>query len=151
MRQTLGRLQSYGPLWSQLHHMQNEVNGLFERWEGSNSLRAFAPAYPALNIWEESDSVWVEAELPGLTPGDLDIQVSGGDQLTLKGERKPQSVDNTKVLRQERGYGKFVRSLQLPFPVDADNVEARFDNGVLRIRLAKAKSAMPRKIAVKAE
>ena len=86
-----------------------------------------------------------------MTPADLEIQVSGGDQLTLKGERKPQTVENAKILRQERGYGKFVRSLQVPFPVDADNVEARFDNGVLRIRLAKEKSAMPRKIAVKAE
>ena len=43
MRQTLGRLQSYGPLWNQLHHMQEEVNSLFERWEGSNSLRSLCP------------------------------------------------------------------------------------------------------------
>ena len=53
--------------------------------------------------------------------------------------------------RQERGFGKFVRTLSLPFAVDANNVDARFENGVLRIKLAKHESAKARKIVVKGE
>lgn len=151
MSRIVGRWQGYTPWWNQLHHMQEQMNNLFENWEGTNTPRAFAPAYPALNVWEEEESLWVEAELPGLTPEDLDIQITGGNQLTLKGERKPQTVNSGKLHRQERGFGKFVRAIHLPYPVDSDKVEARFDNGVLRIRLAKHQAAMPRKIAVKAE
>ena len=53
--------------------------------------------------------------------------------------------------RQERNFGQFTRTLTLPFAVDADKVEARLENGVLRIKLAKHESARPRKIEVKAE
>lgn len=151
MSRILSRWQGYTPWWNQLHRMQEEMNSLFENWEGSNSLRGLAPTYPALNLWEEKDHLWVEAELPGMTPGDLEIQITNGDQLSLKGERKPQAVDNAKVHRQERGFGKFVRVVQLPYPVDPDKVEARFENGVLRIGLAKHEAAKPRKITVKAE
>jgi len=126
---------------------------LFEKLDGGNALRAFAPAYPALNVWEEADNLIVEAELPGMQPADIEILITGGDQLTLKGERKPQAqaVDKAAVHRQERGFGKFDRTLQLPYMVDAEKVEARFENGVLRIQLTKHEAARSRKITVKGE
>jgi HSP20 family protein len=150
MRQTFGRRQGSGPFWGQLHNLSTEVNNLFERLDGG-ALRAFAPAYPALNVWEEADSLIVEAELPGMAPADIEILITAGDQLTLKGERKPPAVDKAALHRHERGVGKFERTLQLPYMVDAEKVEARFENGVLRVQLTKHEAARSRKITVKGE
>jgi HSP20 family protein len=102
-------------------------------------------------MWEDGDSLFVEAELPGMQPADLEILVTGGDQLSLKGERKPLEIDKAVLHRQERGFGKFVRMIQLPYQVDPDKVEARFENGVLRIQLTKSEAARARKITVKGE
>jgi HSP20 family protein len=134
--------------------MQDEMNRLFERWGSDGGRREFGFAYPALNVWEDGERLFLEAELPGMDLKDLEIYVTGNDQLTVKGERKPITPGNgTKAIRhrQERGFGKFTRTLALPFPVNPDNVQARFDNGVLRLELAKHESARPRKIQVKAE
>ena len=108
-------------------------------------------AFPALNVWEGGDQVSVEAELPGLDLKDLEIYVTGGNQLTLKGERRPTLPERGLWHRQERNFGPFSRTLALPFAVDADKVDARLENGVLTVKLAKHESAKPRKIAVKAE
>jgi HSP20 family protein len=102
-------------------------------------------------MWEEGDNLFVEAELPGMQPADIEILVTGGDQLTLKGERKPLEIEKAAWHRQERGFGKFVRTFQLPYQVDPEKVEARFENGVLRIQLSKSEAARSRKITVKGE
>lgn len=146
------RLSTFTPTWGQLNEIQREMNRLFERWSPSNGwLRNFAPSFPAVNVWEDQEAVYAEAELPGLDIKDLEIYVSGGNQLTLKGERKPPQIEKGVWHRQERGQGQFVRVLTLPFAVDADKVEAHFDNGVLRVKLAKHEAAKPRKITVKAQ
>jgi HSP20 family protein len=140
------------PVWNQLQGFQNEMNRLFDRWGGDGGHGFFgARAYPPLNGWEEGEAVFVEAELPGQDLKNLEIYVTGGNQLTLKGERKPCSVEKGVWHRQERNFGQFTRTLTLPFPVNPDKVEARLENGVLRIQLAKHESARPRKIEVKAE
>jgi HSP20 family protein len=120
---------------------------------GANGRRwpVTAPAYPALNVWEDADHVYAEAELPGLKLQDLEIYVTGPDQLTIKGNRKPVGPEKAVWHRQERGFGEFTRILTLPVPVDADQVEARLEHGVLTLRMAKSAEAKPKKIAVKAE
>ena len=115
------------------------------------ALAGLAGGYPAFNVWEDADKVFVEAELPGLDLKDLEIYVTAGNHLTLKGERKPNVPEKGLWHRQERGFGKFSRSLTLPFNVDADKVDARFENGVLLVALPKHESARPRKITVKGE
>jgi len=127
------------------------MNRLFDRWGDGGRWRGLATAYPAVNIWEDGENVFVEAELPGLDSKELEIHVTGGNQLTLKGQRKPNVPEKGVVHRQERGFGEFVRVLTLPVQVNADRVDARFDNGVLLIKLAKHEAAKPRKIAVKAK
>ena len=133
-----------GEQWNQLH---DEMNRAFQRltWP------ALARAYPPVNVWEDADSVHVEAELPGLDIKDLEIYVTAGNQLTIKGERKPPTPEQSVWHRQERGFGTFVRVLTLPFEVDRDKVEARLENGVLLVKLAKHAAAKPRKITVKGE
>jgi len=148
----VSRWQNFQPVWNQLQQFQNDMNRVFERW-GENGGRWFgqAASYPAVNVWEEGEHVFVEAELPGLDLKDLEIYVTGGNQLTVKGERKQKTPEKGLWHRQERGFGNFVRTLALPFAVDADKVDARFENGVLQVKLAKHESAKPRKIQVKAE
>ena len=148
---TTSRWQGFHPLWGQLQQFQGEMNRLFDRWGGPGTAGAGYAAFPALNVWEEDDHVLVEAELPGLDLKDLDIYVTGNNQLTLKGQRKPVAPEKGVCHRQERGFGTFTRTLTLPFAVNADNVDARFENGVLRLKLAKHESAKPRKIQVKSE
>jgi HSP20 family protein len=144
------RWQSFSPVWNQLHQFQNEMNRLFDRWSVGSPLSGVV-AFPAVNVWEEGEQVCVEAELPGLNLKDLEIYVTGGNQLTLKGERKVQVPERGQWHRQERTYGSFNRSLTLPYPVDPEKVDARLEHGVLLIRLTKHESARPRKIPVKAE
>lgn len=148
----LTRWQPFVPVWNQLEQLQREMGRIFDRW-GDNGVRGtgLSGGYPPLNVWEEGETVFVEAELPGLELNDLEIYITGGNQLSLKGERKQKDLGKGLWHRQERGFGSFVRSLTLPFPVNADKVDASFQNGVLLVKLAKHESAKPRKIAVKAE
>jgi len=142
------RWQPYRGLWNQLAQFQGEMNRMFDRWGGQEPSEA---SFPALNAWEENDQLCVEAELPGLDLKDLEIYVSGGNQLTIKGQRKPLVPEKGVWHRQERQFGAFLRVLSLPYAVDADKVDARLEHGVLLLKLAKHESARPRKIAVKAE
>lgn len=147
------RLTRWSPVanvWNPLQQFQSEMNRLFERCasDGNRELAGF----PALNVWEDAEHLFLEAELPGIEFKDLEIYVTGGNQLTLKGERKSAVSENKGVWhRQERTFGSFSRTLALPYHVDADKVDAKLEHGVLTVKLAKHESAKPRKIAVKAE
>jgi HSP20 family protein len=148
----VSRWQSFHPVWNQLQQLQSEMNQLLSRvGEDGGRMLGLSGTFPPVNVWEDSDAVHVEAELPGLDLKDLEIYVTGGNQLTLKGERKQNVPEKGVCHREERPFGTFTRTLTLPFNVDADKVEARFENGVLSVRLAKHESARPRKIPIKAE
>jgi HSP20 family protein len=142
------RWQPFSPVSNVLQQFQGEINRLFDRWGNEPAQGGVAPL---INAWEDGETLVLEAELPGLELGDLEIYVSGGNQLTIKGQRKAPTVNKGLWHRQERVFGPFSRTLSLPYAVDADKVEARLENGVLTVRLAKHESARPRKINVKAE
>src|SRR4051812_23095373 len=93
-------------LWNTLNR---QVNCL---WNDLTAAPAAGPvfsgAYPALNLWEDEENLYAEAEMPGLSIDDLEIYVTGGNQLTLQGERKPHESKAT-WHRRERGFGKFGR------------------------------------------
>lgn len=133
--------------WQEMDRLQREMNSLFEAHTPAR-LRP-APGFPALNVWSNADGLVVTAEVPGIAPEDIDINVVG-DTLTLSGERKADEVEQgARYHRQERGFGRFTRSLQLPYAVDVNKVEATFKNGVLHIQLPRAEEDKPRKIAVR--
>lgn len=105
-------------------------------------------SFPAINVWEDAESLHAEAEVPGLTMNDLEIFVVG-DELTIKGRRGAEKTEQVSYHRQERGVGEFARVLTLPYPVNAEKVEATLKDGVLMIVLPKAEEAKPRKIQIK--
>jgi HSP20 family protein len=107
--------------------------------------------FPALNVWEGDDELYVEAELPGIRSDDLDISVVG-QQLMIKGRRADfEPEKGVSIHRRERGSGEFARVIELPVEVNANGVEAKLADGVLLIMLPKAEAAKPRKIEVKSD
>jgi HSP20 family protein len=130
-----------------MDRMQREMNRLFDTYYPVR-LRT-APSFPAMNVWSSEEGLILTAEVPGIRPEDIDVSVIG-ETLNLTGARKPEELkEGTRYHRQERGYGKFSRTIQLPFPVDVNKVEATFKNGLLHISLPRAEADKPRKIAVK--
>jgi len=130
-----------------MDRMQREMNRLFDTYYPVR-LRT-APSFPAMNVWSSEEGLILTAEVPGIRPEDIDVSVVG-ETLNLTGARKPEELkEGTRYHRQERGYGKFSRTIQLPFPVDVNKVEATFKNGLLHISLPRAEADKPRKIAVK--
>ena len=106
---------------------------------------------PAIEMFEKDDKFMVKAELPGMKEEDIDVSVVG-DTLTIKGERKAESeVKEEDYYCCERSYGSFTRSITLPSSVEAKNIEASYENGVLEVSLPKAAEIKPKKITVSAK
>ncbi len=144
------RWQPLGGVWSEMTRLQQEMERMFDRWGSAGPRRLSQAVYPALNLWEDDDSLYVEAELPGFDLNELEIYVNGENQLTIKGERHQPDLENGAWHRQERGYGAFSRMIELPQDVDPDHVTAEFKHGVLTISLPKKEEVKPRRIEVKA-
>ncbi len=108
---------------------------------------------PALDVAESATEYTLKASLPGVKPEDVNIQLEQGT-ITISGEFKdeePAPSGETGGLRhhvRERRQGRFYRSVSLPGPVDADKATATFEHGVLTLRIPKAASAQPRRIAI---
>src|SRR5437868_2257221 len=98
-----------GQLWNEFDTAHNEMN----RWLQHVALRDPAEppgvpvAYPPINVWDDADNVYLEADLPGTTLENLEITIADGNRLTLQGQRKPAAVDKTTWHRRERSFGSF--------------------------------------------
>lgn len=104
----------------------------------------------AVDIREEDDAFFVDAEVPGLAAEDVHIDVEK-NVLTIRGERKVEKEEIEDTYRRvERQYGSFTRSFTLPETVDADSISADLNNGVLALRLPKKEAPTPRSISVNA-
>jgi len=105
---------------------------------------------PSLDLSETDKEFIVRAELPGVDPKEIEVTVNR-DLLTIRGDRRQEREEKDENFRRvERFYGSFCRSLRLPSEVRADEAEASYDKGVLRIRLPKSPEYVPTKIQVKA-
>jgi HSP20 family protein len=106
--------------------------------------------YPPVNVWASDKNIVVTAEIPGVSLDDIDLQICN-QIVTIKAKRVQDSIDETPTLhRRERGYGEFTRSLELPYAIDADSVDASFSNGVLRVEFTRAAVDLPKRISVQA-
>lgn len=104
--------------------------------------------FPPINVSEDEQAFFVEAELPGFKLADIDINLLG-NELTLSGSREIAEPQNAQFHRRERVSGRFSRTLRLGAEIDAAKVTATLDQGVLVIKLPKPETAKPRKIDIK--
>ena len=105
-------------------------------WPGVKFLEADEMSFTA-DIFEEGNDVVVKADMPGVKKEDVDVSLSD-DMITIRGERKKEEkVEKKDYFRVERAYGSFTRSFRLPADVLTDKAEAKFDRGVLEIRIPK--------------
>ncbi len=103
---------------------------------------------PAVDVYENKDSVVVKAELPGLDPKEVEISIEDGT-LYLKGERKSESEGQRDGYhRLERSYGSFARAFTLPDSVDPEKVSAEYKDGLLSVTLPKREESKPKKVKI---
>lgn len=129
--------------------MQNAIDRMFENsWRGANpETKNTLP----VDVYETDQAYVVTTALPGVNPDQINVSLDD-DVLTISGEvTKPafSEQENVRALRFERGYGKFSRSLRFSQLIDSENIEAAYENGVLKLTLPKAPQAQPRVIPVK--
>lgn len=105
--------------------------------------------FPPINIYSNDDKAVLIAEVPGLKAGDIELTVLG-DSVTMKCTRKEQASPKERFYRKERAEGEFSRTVTLPDVVDPDSVAAEYKNGVLIVRMEKAKETKAKKIQIKA-
>ena len=135
--------------WDPFDEMLSLRKGMDRLWTQMN--REEAPLgdwSPTADILETANEITINAELPGLTEKDVDIQIDN-NVLTIKGERTQEKEFEEKGYRRvERAYGKFFRSFTLPVTVEAEKIAATFNNGLLEVHLPKKESAKPKTIKV---
>jgi len=132
--------------FTEIQRLQRDMNRLF-----AGIPRTESQENPAITVWSGERDYILTAELPGIDPATMDISVVG-DMLTFGGSRDFEPLKEGETYhRQERQSGRFSRTLQLPFQIDAEKVAARHEKGILEIRLPRMIADKPRKIAIKAE
>ncbi len=131
---------------STLHREMDRLFGDFAGWRGPDT-----GEFPAVNIWTNEDQALLTAEIPGIDPDALEITVKD-NAVTIKGNRELDEVKEGETrLRQERGGGAFSRTFTLPFKLNADQVQAAYNRGVLELTLPRAEADKPKRITVKSE
>jgi len=134
-----------------LARLRTEMDQLFDQFfrDPWGTLAQGLTVGPPMDLAESENEITVTAELPGVDPKDIDIDVTG-DTLTIRGEKKQEREGKERNYQfMERSFGRFQRTIQLPTPVDPDKVEAVCKNGTLTITLPKAPDAQRKKIQVK--
>lgn len=142
--------------WNPMREMislRDEMNRLFERAFDDMPTRQWPPATSwglAVDVVENDEGFAITASVPGVDPDDLEITIAD-NVLTIKGEFKAdETIEEEKYHMRERRYGSFGRSISLPVPVDADGIEASYQNGVLKLTVPKAEEVKPRRIQIQA-
>jgi HSP20 family protein len=147
---SLVRYEPYGLL----NRFQNEINRL--GWldpisadaNDDNSNVAISQWRPAVDIKEDENQFTILADIPGVDPKDIDVTMENG-VLSIKGERSSEQVDESNGFRRvERSDGRFCRRFSLPDTADAEKIEAKCKDGVLKIVLPKHAKLQPKRITV---
>ncbi|MBI4634317.1 MAG: Hsp20/alpha crystallin family protein [Deltaproteobacteria bacterium] len=130
----------------EIQNLRREMNRVF-----SGISQEVSQDFPAVNVWVGENDAIVNAEIPGVEIEKIDISVIA-DSLSISGSREPATLgEGESYYRQERDFGRFTRTLRLPFNVEADKVDARYENGVLSITLPRAEADKPKKVAIKTQ
>ena len=131
--------------WDELHRMRQQLEQMFDDTPGQ---RASAGVFPLINLTEDRNNYYVRAELPGVKAEELDIQATANN-IAISGERKIAAEGDARYHRREREAGSFSRMIGLPGDINSDKVDAKLENGVLTVVIAKAEAAKPKQITIK--
>ncbi len=132
--------------WGGFRDLEHQLDRIFH---GAATPSASGSWVPAIDVYETNDAYMMEADLPGLKKEDIDLQIIE-DRVTLRGSRKrAEQTDEQGYRRYERAAGDFERSFRIRGGVDAEKVEAKFENGVLTVTMLKPEATKPRHIEVK--
>ena len=105
------------------------------------------PRFMPIDLHREAEHYILNADLPGIDPGSVDVDVDG-QVLTIRAERTPRSEEGVKWLAHERPYGSFLRQFNLGDGIATENISATYENGVLSVMIPVTEKAKPRKVAV---
>ena len=145
------RLERYPvatPTFNSIFDFQDEIDDLFGNLLGTH-MPARVLEFPSLDLTDDENNTMVVAEMPGVRKEDIKVSVQNG-LLTISGERKDASLpEGSSWIRNEIRTGKFNRAIVLPHAVNAKEISAELNNGVLKILLPKAEEARSREIPVK--
>jgi HSP20 family protein len=131
--------EPFGEIWGEVNRISDEMNKLFGRR---------SPTALPVNLWADEHNLYAEFDLPDVDPAKLEVTVTEGTKLSIAGDRAAPDEAGAVWVRQERPFGAFSREVTLPVLVDADKVQANYENGVLKLTLPKSEAAKPRKITV---
>ena len=136
----LERLGRFWDPWNEFERMQRTVS----RWVSPPSAD-----FPPVNVWVSGDEAVLTTEIPGVDPKSIDISVAG-KTLTIRGSRNPEELREADAYhRRERWSGQFTKTVDMPFLIEANKVEAKFTRGILHITAPRAEAEKPKKITVK--
>lgn len=142
----------YEPI-ARLMTLRDAIDRMFEETFGRAGMARAAATILPIDMFERQDELIVMAAVPGARPEDVDISVTS-DTLTLRAtihtEAEKDEATNWNWYFHELDHGTFTRTVSLPFPVSADQANARFENGMLYLRMPKSAEAMPKRITVQA-
>ena len=139
-----------------VEHVQNQINRAFNSsLAGWPAPAGWGTAFPAADVYQDTDNVIVTAEVPGLAEKDVDVSITG-NTLTLKGEKKHEAEAEEEGLlrnggnshRVERSCGSFQRVIELPVEVNAEKASAKLTNGVLTVTVPKSEAVKPKQITI---
>src|SRR5437588_11250105 len=137
--------------FSTMQDRMNRMNRLFRESyspEGPEEALTTTSFAPPVDIYEDEHNITLKIEVPGIDEKDIDVRIEN-NTLTVHGERNVEKEEKEENYRRiERQYGSFTRSCTLPSTVDPNNVQANYEKGVLKIRLAKKAEAKPKQIKV---
>jgi len=140
-----------------INEMQQEMNQLFSRFFGEGEQRGnrwLSPSdsyVPRIESAVRDNTLWVKADLPGIDPQDVEVEVEG-TRLTLRGQRKAEHEGSENgYLHREVQYGSFIRSFTIPEGVKAENIHAKYHNGVLELSIPLPAEMLPKKVTIAIE
>lgn len=140
--------------FQELSNLQRQMNRWFEPFAERTSLVPFEEGItsmefgPPVDIIEDDQKLTFKVEVPGIEEKDIHVEVEN-NVLTVRGERRiEKDVKEENFRRMERRYGAFARSFTLPPSVDAEKIDANYNNGVLAIQIAKRAEAKPKQVKV---
>ena len=144
----MNRFPVFNPVWHDVMNLERGLGSVLDAFP-LPSFNWRANDLPNISFAEGGDQSTLIVELPGVNKEDVKISVEDG-LLTISGERRaPELPEGARWIRSESMAGKFVRTLELPHPVDPQAISAELSNGLLRVVLPKAEAARPREITIR--